>query len=250
MKHFFKIIIAFTVVFFSSCEAEDNLSSNSIELEEQAVTNIEQRTTVNTDLLENEMQWVSYLLVQTLQKESNRLSREYLQNLPQSNNANILVKLEDLLENSNFRRDFEVEFYYYYLYDSEDFLCNNGVPGRPRGNPTPASRPDVDGRIAYSAFDLYLISITQDDCFEVLLPNGYNTSEARMISTAHPLNTDLYNQGFDVLNNCDTNVTNVNTLYTNNVLIVRPFVLESNLGSQNCDYSQYGNLDFTHFFRD
>ena len=249
MKHFFKIIIVFIVVFFSSCEAEDNLSSNSIELEEQASTNIEQRTTVNTDLLENKMQWISYLLVQTLQKDSNRQSREYLQNLPQSNNLSILVKLENLLENSKFRRDFEVEFYYY-LYDSEDFLCNNGVPGRPRGNPTPPSRPDVNGRIAYSAFDLYLISITQHDCFEVLLPNGYNTSEVRMISTAHPMNTDLYNQGFDILSNCDTNFTNVNTLYTNNVLIVRPIVLESNLGSSNCNYYQYSNLDFTQFFRD
>jgi hypothetical protein len=248
MKKVLKLLFLTLLFVFFACETE---------IQELEITNTENTTLLNKKTLkggtlgeqneeiarlENLMQWVSFLTAETL-LDNPEAEIEFRQNISSVVNSNVAkrVSLSNLFSHDNpaFMDAFQQT---YFAYSSNNWIHWDESCGRPRGGePLP---PPSGG---CNEFCTFINAITNYYCLEMYLPNGYVTplagSNQSITSSAHPLNTDSYNDCF-VHPGCDNDltITPFNLASYPNALVVRPYVDSKNF----CDYEQF-NMNFTLF---
>ena len=192
--------------------------------------------------LENLMQWVSFLTAETL-LDNPEAEIEFRQNISNVVNSNVAkrVSLSKLFsyDNPAFMAAFQQT---HFEYESNSWLHWDESCGRPS-----EGRPMLPPSGGCNTFCSFINAITNYYCLEMYLPNGYVTplgnSNQSITSSAHPLNTNAYNDCF-VHPSCDNSltITPFNLTSFPNTLVVRPYVDSKNL----CEYEQL-DMDFTLF---
>lgn len=227
--------------FCLSCQKEDNpqaptLNNKSIELQGK---NRHAEPTA-AEILENKMEWASYLIAHTLINDANA-EAQFISLINASINSTSTISLESLLgshvSNTSFLDAFENSFL--------EFLSGENCLKCPKGD----LQPDCQGgdcAFPCSSFCMFLTYLLEENCFEIYLPNGYDGTVDIVSSTAHPVNTDNENDCYirdadDVLFD-SINVLNMSTF--ENPIVVRPY--DNLYMVDECDYSEF-SLDFTLF---
>lgn len=116
--------------------------------------------------------------------------------------------------------------------------------------------PNPDSAEVQAFMDYILL----DNCLELYFPYDMDyTGSFSITSVAHPLTTETGNQGskrnfaiggVDIGGGGPTSLTeavqvdNVYVSNNNNIILVRPFVVET---TSSCEYDQYSHIDFTDF---
>ncbi|CAL2055169.1 hypothetical protein [Tenacibaculum sp. 190524A05c] len=246
------LTVLILIIGFTSCSKEEDLNNGLIKSELVGVeTNRKNAKSnsgfaaSNTNLLENKMQWFSYITTEVLMT-SYEARQEFQAILNSSSTANV-IKLSALLSsganNTNFMSVFESKFDFYQYSNQEDGTV------RPNERPRPGTGGGPGLAPGSSEFELYLSSLLYEDCLELYLPNGFisfglNSNDiTSILSSAHPLSSDDHNdEAYLFLNTYAETKTSVNENTSGNIIITRPY---KNRG--NCLYLDYINIDFTDF---
>ncbi len=229
-----------------SCSKQELIGENPTDNETTSLNKAtNNRVALEKDILilENKMQWVSYLTAQVLLKDE-PARKEFVNLL--SNRSPKVIKLQDILrfdsENNSFREAFEVEFNYY---QTEGNDC-----GRPEGRPKPNTQ-GLRSEVTYSAFNSYISSLLEDECLELYMPNGFNSNfeaissipPTSITTSAHPLVIpSKFNRGFIHKGRCQIEKSIVSSVTMGTVIIVRPYRLIN-----GCSYKKYSGINFQDF---
>ena len=200
-------------------------------------------------ILENNMQWVSFIVAEILYDDEQNLYRDgFVDAL--DNNQNI-IKLNDLIGEQPLFLGFITEFERLFLSYYDDIhpysLCSNGRPNASEDSPYHMASNLID------PFKEYRVFLLDENCIELYFPNellfdsGNPTSpgyvELSITSTAHPLVDDAeanvgYRRSdciFDIYSEVDE-IPKVDNLFAqdyDNIIVARPFI------SSKCKYSEY-----------
>lgn len=250
MKTFFKLSILLLVVSFYSCEKEeitefDTTSnkrvviSNTLISNKTTTSNNNPRPYTDAEILENSLQWVSFLTAQAVLKDA----PAYTQFIGELNNSTI--SLSQLLNlnhgNQDFRDAFETEYYIYQNPNQNNEPCAGG--GRPRGVPTP-NPCDPPCNTAVTPFSIYASRLLNDECIELYIPGQSFGITNGVVSTAHPMTKDSSNLAYEHFGECivsEVTVGGNNSINSTNIIVARPDRQSQHIIGQslNCSYSQY-----------
>lgn len=244
-----------------SCQQTDELSDETgtvqseIRLRADGNNNAAYNLIEEDPILENNMEWVSYLIAETLLFSPE--SRTYVANLISNNpNFNGIIPLNVLLDQNENNEAFLIAFEeHFWCFENQGANCGtNG--GRPQGRVNPGDNAPPTCINAYCEFLNYVLSI---NCIELFLPHGINFSTAKLqiASTAHPLNNDLFNDVYihnsvlvqaGIISNNGIIMSDPSLEDTQyeldevaNIIVARPY-----RNTTNCTYTRFAN-DFTLF---
>ncbi|MFD2565836.1 hypothetical protein [Pseudotenacibaculum haliotis] len=204
------------------------------------------------DPFEAQLQWVSFLTAKVIQQ--NPSARTQFMNLIGNINPDV-VRLNDLLVDGS---AFEIAFKHQFILHNggnTDEKCPGGTKD-PKGKPKPpgAIGGCQEGFCLDTLYQQYIEYLTQENCIEIFLPNGYVPTTILIYSTAHPLTNSNYNKGYILPEQCDGEITiyPFNLASLNNVLVARPYrevtITESGGSTSTCSYNEYSSIiDFTYF---
>jgi len=227
------LIIMLFFAFFS-CEKPNEIEI--VETSEEENSNSAHRDIdlpTSAEILENDMEWAAYLTAQAILTNESAKA-QFMSALSNSEFVNI-VRIEDLLGpnliNLSFRNAFEERFNYF-----------DNLPDCGR---CPGGRLDKPEQVNCSGFCSYLKVLLNENCLEIVLPNGFNPNISVVSSTAHPLNLDAFNDAYIHTEDDVTYriINNINVSTFTNPLVVRPFIDVLN----GCKYDAYSELNFTYF---
>ncbi len=239
LKH---ILIFGLALLLFSCESNDVEFNETQEFQQkEVVTNASRTNTItHTERLERRMEWLSFLIAHAIFNDSDAES-EFVAAFYSTGNMTNVIPLESLLgegqENSAFRNAFEMS-YNEYRYTPLCFC--------PGGSLHPDCTIDCSGSTC-EGFCKYLEIILEENCFEIYLPNQYMmpASDHYVRSTAHPVNTDDFNDCY-VRGHRDVSLVEVNSgnfKDFTNLIVVRPY----RDSVDHCSYELIDVEDFTLF---
>jgi len=242
-------ILCLLIVSCEATESEGVIDNGSADLKMEQGTNGFQGNKNSTEQFESMMQWGAFLTAYTIFHDE--LARaELLNAIPAGENS---FELNQLFFVSN---DFELAFKAYF-----DLYANSCYQSKPACPETAGSFPDPPlgggGNIQAVLYSDFRADLIQNNCLELYFPNElvFEQQESKnfvinIVTTAHPLNNNPFNNGFKLFANHGENpsaaVTNIdgNYIVDKNVIVLRPY---QNLEDSNCYYEQFGVGDFTDF---
>lgn len=235
MKNTIKLVFTLLLLInVYSCETEETLEqeTQSETLERRGNGDgIEVLNNPAAIEIENRMQWVSYMTAQVILRDSG--ARQEFKDEVEDSGALNAFPIRNLLENDgrnlSFKREFRIEFFYHfnntYGENSED-PCDG--TGRPEGRPKPTGV--LGGMSLDVIYQMYILSLLNDNCFEFYLPNGYAPlaplgSSGFIVpkSTAHPMTNAISNEGFSHTSACYVSSITVDDNTPGVIIVVRPF---------------------------
>ncbi len=244
-----KFLAILLILFSCSDEEITPLNYNSSEIKLNKETIINQKTRIVEAAIspyENRLHWVSFLIAETLLLHES--SRERFAEVLNNSSIPNVIRLNELLSSNNenqlFRDAFKIEFDFYSL-EPEYSKC-----GRPNDRPRPPGETPTSAPQTESLFNLYIMSLLNDDCLELYLPNGLISNITTtgytdtIISSAHPLNNSQNNESYVSRDRCDVVKGIINDRTEGLIIIARPY---RNLNTRNCSYEGYSGIDFTSF---
>lgn len=252
MKYFNNISILLILLILNSCQNSNDFESDIDNLNSLDNSSDIRSVRAEDDEFEIQMQWVSFLIAKAIHDDSD--ARQVFINSYNTigTGSTDVVSLNKLLNapyfDNRLEQAFETAFYYY-------FFPNSSCPdeGRnPRGGPKPPGTiggcpgPIPRNRCLEGAYLQYLHYLTQENCLEVYLPNGYDSSHTQIHTTAHPLTNFGANEGYVMPEDCrnDLTISPFNLHFLNNVIVTRPY----RDTITRCDYDEYYFVeDFTVF---
>ncbi|WP_422106116.1 hypothetical protein [Winogradskyella sp.] len=258
MKNYLKFIVLPFLVCALSCD------QGIEELETHQTTESAKSTQPGpsaVDILESYLQVTAFLTAQVLYQAdpnnntTNQLVLTEFENAlstPNDSTYNSLVRvvnLDDLLgtnsQTPNFENAFKARFNDYFGDETEDRKC------RPKGGHPNITCPDcaIDSNPTYQSF---IDVVIFENCIELYLPNGYKSSDlSRFNTTAHPMNSDLFNDGWEIPLTCDDelgleidSIDTSNFSTYSNLIVARPY---KDVSSFYCTYTSYPNIVFKDF---
>ncbi|AUC14795.1 hypothetical protein BTO06_06400 [Tenacibaculum sp. SZ-18] len=247
-----------------SCNNETELieSENKFNSKQESVARgLMHPTSQENDNFEKTLQWVSFISTRAIM--NNPILRMEMYSILQGRNA---VSIQELLGpnvNSNFKTKFIQELENYSGSNNSNQIVHNTLPGI-QTPPRPIKTCEDNSQICSSPypgdqiFDIFWNEILVDHCIELYFPKGFsplisNVDNNSITSTAHPLNTSNFNDGFKhntiITDDTDiygvTTISTINTSYLNTprdfVIVARPVRTIS-----KCKYDEY-NLNFLSF---
>lgn len=252
MKTPLRLLVLLLIVNFSSCSKEEVVELD----EETSITNTENlsralppsETAMSSGISTNAMQWAAYLTAQVFMN-SNEGRAQFLEEYNASGTG--VVKLSDLLDDhvqdQSFKNAFRAQ-YSVYAYSELPYSCDQLNNVRTSDRPTPPTIPSGGDDENYfgEIYGEFLNAIVNNNCLEFYLPNGYNPLGRTIISSAHPLlDQNFNNEAYRHSSSCNISNVTINGLSKSNVIIVRPFRNAISVTS-TCSYSEF-DFNFTDF---
>lgn len=221
MKTTFRLLLLLLTIVFYSCDKEEIQEDDPVQSSKGFDT---QNNGDEPSELETRMQWVSFLVAQTIQRNSS--AKEFflntLANSQQTNKITLRSLLGELTYNNTFVEAFKLEFLYY----ANGFNCRSG--DEPDGVPKPSKKPPPSSNINLEdEEDVYVYSLlnnVEEYEFELYLPNGFSNAGVNQImsSAFYSLEVSLENaQGFIHFEHCDTHDVDVTPDYRGNLIILQ-----------------------------
>jgi len=246
MKRSYLIVLMSSIFFFTACEKEQSIQSNS---EEEILLRNSDEISLERDILEAQMQWVSFTISGILLEDDQNVFRNQFQAISESEDRTIF--LSELLEDEVFSDRFSLLSEFYFL-DDTDIDAGNAT--RPTNKPP---KPPVGIPSDEVQYTFFIDAVQEFDCIEVYLPNilDFEADPLKILSSAHPLTNDDDNTAY--LNHIKQNereaVLNVditkvmNDFGDQNIILVRPISSRNTTTLSSCDYSQFEVNEFSEF---
>ena len=229
---------ALAMVLVFACQTNDDLETTETKTE---VTNTRGLATpdepTQAEIFENDLEWVAYLTAEAILFNEEAYN-QFLEVYGQDENLDDVIKLSELLGpdvlNQSFANAFEAMY--------EQFM-NNPISCEfcPEGRLHPPSGATCTG------YCHFLKTILDDNCVELYLPSGLNTHVNEFGSSAHPINGDMFNDGY--IHDSESVEFRIfsplSIISVPNPIIARPYIVASD---NDCDYASiYHISDFTLF---
>ncbi len=202
----------------------------------------------NNEYFESRMQWAAFLTAYTVFRDQDARD-ELINTIPQGGNSFELSQL--FSPPGSFAVKFE-EYFNLYL------TCYSARPPCPE---TSGSFPDPplggNGQVEATAFEEFRDYLLEDNCLELYFPAQFVLESGAkrafvqsIITTAHPLNNNPFNDGFKLFANHSVYpseaVMSIDGSYIvgKNVIVVRP---SRDTPPPSCSYDEIEVSDFTDF---
>jgi len=270
-------VILVSLLVFSSCQVDNDslqdetLDSNLELIISQEESNSESRSEPDFHQryhLERNLQWISYLSGATVIR-SQSARNEFILKLSGSDRINLNDLIgEEVPDSSPFKAAFINQLRFHITAIIDGCRPEQSRPSQPGGIPggSPDNDDGVPGIIASDDIsslnrqsDIQVFNDILDiSCVELFVPEVIPTfNVSRILTTAHPLNYKPYNSGFvisntvigldlcgNTINSYGTIVNDSYTTITDFLFVARPF---RSIGSFECTYPEYSDIDFTEF---